>query len=58
MCVCVCVCVKLSKDGDHGRERTKAPFSIERVLICIYIRESLNKFPDFFVWALLLIVHT
>ena len=24
----------------------------------IYIRGSLNKFPDFFVWALLLIVHT
>ena len=23
-----------------------------------YIRGSLNKFPDFFVWALLLIVHT
>ena len=24
----------------------------------IYIQGSLNKFPDFFVWALLLIVHT
>ena len=28
------------------------------VYIHIYIRGSLNKFPDFFVWALLLIVHT
>ena len=24
----------------------------------IYLRGSLNKFPDFFVWALLLTVHT
>ena len=24
----------------------------------MYVRESLNKFPDFFVWTLLLIVHT
>ena len=28
------------------------------VYIYIYIGGSLNKFPDFFVWALLLIVHT
>ena len=28
------------------------------IYIYIYIRESLNKFPDIFVWALLLIVHT
>ena len=27
------------------------------IYIYIYIRGSLNKFPDFFVWALLLIVH-
>ena len=24
----------------------------------VYFRGSLNKFPDFFVWALLLIIHT
>ena len=28
------------------------------IYIYIYIRGSLNKFPEFFVWALLLIVHT
>ena len=30
------------------------------VCVCVYtyVRWSLNKFPDFFVWALLLIVHT
>ena len=28
------------------------------IYIYIYIRGSLNKFPDFFVWALSLIVHT
>ena len=28
------------------------------IYIYIYIRGPLNKFPDFFAWALLLIVHT
>ena len=28
------------------------------IRILLYIRGSLNKFPDFFVWELLLIVHT
>ena len=28
------------------------------IYIYIYVRGSLNKFLDFFVWALLLIVHT
>ena len=26
--------------------------------LCTHLQGSLNKFPDFFVWALLLIVHT
>ena len=30
----------------------------EKVIALPYIRGSLNKFPDFFIWALLLIVHT
>ena len=27
------------------------------VCVCVCRRGSLNKFPDFFAWALLLIVH-
>ena len=55
MCVCVCVCVHVymlfmlmaRHDGDDTC-----------MYIYKYIRGAYNMFPDFFLWALLLIVHT
>ena len=39
-------------------EHVGVPFVYIYIYIYIYIRGSLNNFIDFFVWALLLIVHT
>ena len=42
----------------RGLFRKKLTFYSLFIFILVNVRWSLNKFPDFFVWALLLIVHT
>ena len=41
----------------HSYEETSISKCIH-FLFCLHIRGAYDKFPDFFVWALLLIVHT
>ena len=49
-------------DREKWRERVRdihaSVMMMMMMMICIYIRGSLNKFPDFFCMALLLTVHT
>ena len=56
ICVCVCVCVCLLSNTKSSDDGNNSIFGLS--FLNIYVRGSLNKFPDFFVWALLLIVHT
>ena len=38
--------------------KSKKKLIIKQIFLWMKVQGSLNKFPDFFVWALLLIVHT
>ena len=47
-----------TKQNKITKKKNKAKKKQEYIYIYTHTRGSLNKFPDSFVWALLLIVHT